>query len=1206
MTYNFRQTTRLFFAALILCLGLSGLTIAQEITASLNGTVRDNSGAVVPGATVTVTDPSKNNLVVRTLTTNDDGQFNAPNLPVSTYQITVEAPNFKKSVRTAIKLDVGARRSEDITLEAGNISETVTVQADAVAVNLSTPTAGTTINGDQVRELALNNRNFVQLITLAPGVSSNLNDSLSVGTSDPSTGAVNLVQISVNGARSSQNTYTVDGADITDRGSNLTIQAYPNIDSIGEFKVLRSLFPAESGRSGGGQVNVITRSGEDKFHGSLFEFVRNEKFNANSYFNNQRAPLGVDSNGKARRAPFRYNDYGFTIGGPVFGPNFGEGDGGLVKRYKKTYFFFSEEQRKDRRFPTLFSSVPDAGVRQGIFPIDICLSATIVGSVRTCNNILPAGTPLASRAAINPVAQSYLTNIYNRIPLPNNPAVPFQLVAPASAISDFRQEIVKIDTSFTKNWSAFYRYERDKIPTTDINSLFSSGSSIPGVSTSQTDSPGRTHTFQTTYVVSPNVIIEGRYTYAYGAILSRTTGLVAKANTPVNVPLPFASGDDRIPTITGNGFNGLTAFGPYNNFSNKNDFGASLTWISGRHSFKFGGDYSKYRKNENTLGGSNQGSFSTFSNTNAALAASGAVQGSVCAPSQQTATTGCVTTNNAGNLQAFANFLLGSNATFLQDKFDLTADFRQQNFEGYAQDEFRLRSNLTLYYGVRYSYFGSPYDKNGHLTNFDPSLFNLAQAPQVTGTGIRVAGTGNFCDGLIINSQNVPSLLPPDCRPTVSPFGKYVVKVSKTNFAPRVGIAYDPFGKGRTSIRTGYGIYHEQTLVGTFEQNLGANPPYQQRCNPSFVSLTSIDPTGACQSSGFSVSQSIRAVDPNYKTPYTQDYSFDVQQQLGKNTFLDVGYYGSKGTNLIGIIDIDLLPPGFALTQNCATGSNTLATPGATLVPCQLPGAPLLSSTLINQIRPYRGYSAINIIKPIFNSRYNSLQVSAQQRFSGSSQVNLAYTFSKAITDAQTDRSSAPQNPYNIKAETGRAALDRRHVLTANYIYELPFFRKQNGFVGKALGGWESSGIFTYQTGLPFTVTGGFDPAGIGFFGPSAAGPRPDIIGDPNSNAPHTQQQFFNTSAFPSAFQVSGVPAIPGSSGRGVVNGPRTVRFDFTLVKNIRFSESMDLQLRGDAFNIFNTTNFTTLATAAGTSTFGQVTGTRDPRTLQFGIKFLF
>jgi hypothetical protein len=447
------------FAVIALTLCFSGLSYAQEITGSIVGTVKDSTGAIVPGATITVTDPSKNDQVIRTVTATDDGTFSIPNVPVSTYTVTVEAANFKKSVNTGVKVDVGQRRSVDIALEAGKINETVTVTADQVAVELTTPTAGTTISGNQVRELSINNRNFLQLITLAPGVSSNLADQVYVGTTNPD-GQANTVQISVNGSRSSQNTFTIDGADITDRGSNLTIQAYPSVDSIGEFKVLRSLYPAESGRSGGGQVNIVTRSGTDKFHGSLFEFVRNEKLNANTFFNNRSFPLGVDSNGKAIRPPFRYNNYGFTIGGPVYFLRFGERDpsDSVFGKMPHTYFFFSEERRNDIRYPSLSSTVPDANIRNGVFPIDVCLSATRTGSTRTCNSVLPAGTPFTSMATINPVSQAYL-GIYKQLPLPNSPN--FGLFFPTRNTFKFQQEIVKIDTAITKDLTAYYRYERD-------------------------------------------------------------------------------------------------------------------------------------------------------------------------------------------------------------------------------------------------------------------------------------------------------------------------------------------------------------------------------------------------------------------------------------------------------------------------------------------------------------------------------------------------------------------------------------------------------------------------------------------------------------------------------------------------------------------------------------------------------------------------
>ena len=347
-----KKTMFALFAALTLTFCFSGIGFAQETTGSLTGTVKDANGAAVAGATVTVTDPSKDNIVIRTTNTNSDGEYSVPNLPTSTFSVTVESPNFKKSVSTGVKVDVGVRRTLDVQLSAGRIDETVTVEADAVAVQLATPTAATVINGDQVRELSLNNRNWVQLVALAPGVSNDLADQVYVGTTNPD-GQANTINIAVNGGRSSQNTFTVDGADVTDRGSNITIQAYPSVDSIGEFTVLRSLYPAESGRSGGGQVNIVTRSGGNKFHGSAYEFIRNEAFNANNFLVNASPtpPFGRDSNGKAKRPPFRYNNFGWTISGPVYFLNGGvSDDDSFFKRYDKTFFFFSQEWRKDRRF----------------------------------------------------------------------------------------------------------------------------------------------------------------------------------------------------------------------------------------------------------------------------------------------------------------------------------------------------------------------------------------------------------------------------------------------------------------------------------------------------------------------------------------------------------------------------------------------------------------------------------------------------------------------------------------------------------------------------------------------------------------------------------------------------------------------------------------------------------------------------------------
>ncbi len=1183
-----KTRTTLIFALNSVVFGLVfGVSaMAQELTGSLFGTVRDSSGGVVVGARVSIADANRKNVVVRKTTTNADGEYSAPNMPVGVYQISVEAPDFKTSVRRDVKLDLGQRRTIDVVLEVGSISEVVTVDSDAFTVDLQSAASGTIISGEQSRELSVNNRNFVQLVTLAPGVTNDLSDQVYVGTVNPD-GQANIVSISVNGARSSQNTFTVDGADVTDRGSNLTIQAYPSVDSIGEFRVLRSLYPAESGRSGGGQVNVVTRSGGSQFHGTFYEFVRNEKFNANDFFTNQTRAAGRDADGKALRRPFRYNNFGWNVGGPVYFLRYGENpaSASAFQKYERTHFFFSQEFRRDVRYPTLNSTVPDANLRQGIFPVNICLAAT--GT--TCNTTLPAGTALSTMRPINPISQQYLTHIYSKLPLPN--ISPYSLAFPTKNIANFRQELLKVDHSFNEKLSVYYRYQRDSIPTEDANSLFSSGSGLPNVSLTSTNSPGRTHTFQANYVMSPKVIIEGGYSFGYGAILSNNIGLLALANSPIQPVLPYANTRDRVPTISGNGFSNLQGFGPYDNFSWKQNYKGSLVLVSGNHTMKFGAVYSFYRKNENALAGSNEGLFSGFNTPGATTRVNA------------TGVTGTI--NN--NLQLWANFLMGTNVTLTQASFDYTADLRQKTFEWFAQDEFRVRPNLTLYYGVRYSFFGSPWDKNGRLTNFVPSLYDRSVAPLVTGAGSRVVAAGrNFCSGIIANAQNYttgPAVF--NCTPTVSPWGKFVIDAPKKDFAPRIGVAWDPFKNGRTAIRSGFGMYHDQVLNGTLLQMIGINPPYQQTCTVTGVNMENPVPGGNCTVASSTTVANLRAIQPNWKTPYAQHWSFDVQHQLMKDTVVTVGYYGSKGVHLIGSFELNELQPGQALRSQCATGSSTTPT-----VPCMTPGTAFFSSAasaILDQIRPYRGFRSINMITPQYNSNYHSFQVFGQHRFSRTSQFNLAYTWAKNLTDNQTDRSTAPQNSYDIKGEYGRAQLDRRHVLTMNYIYEIPFFREQRGFVGKLLGGWQASGIITSQSGLPFTVTtSAFDPAGLGFIPALVAGGRPNLLCNPNTGGARTQQQWFNTACFAPnpPTTATNISNTVGTSPRGVVEGPATNRVDFTMSKNLRFGESMRLQLRAEAFNMFNVVNFRGLSTNVTAVNFGQVISVRDPRTIQLGLKF--
>ncbi len=1216
--------------------------IAQEVTGTIVGTVRDANGAVVSGATVVITDTAKK-VVVRTIMTNSDGDYLAPNLSPSEYSVSVEAPNFKKSVQTGVKLDVGQRRSVDIALQAGNVAETVTVEADRVAIDSTSATGGTIVTGDQAREIPVNNRNWVQLITLAPGVSNDLADQVYVGTTNPD-GQANTINIAVNGARSSQNTFTVDGADVTDRGSNITIQAYPSLDSIGEFKVLRSLFPAESGRSGGGQINVVTRSGGTKFRGSAFLFWRNEQYNANNYLVN--ATTGTPAFGRncfpadglpnsdercqARRAPFSYYNYGGTFGGPVYFLDFGERGPGepYFRKYDRTFFFFSTERRRDRRFTSpITTTVPDAFLKNGVFPVPVCINRTYLGETCTGSNILAAGTPIPA-AMINPAALAYLNGVYRKLANPNNPSVanPFALVDQIPNEADFRQELIKIDHSFNDQWSMYYRYQQDKIPTLDGNSLFSSGTGLNGVSTTSTNSPGKTHTFQTTYAASPNLIFEGRYNYGYGAILSSNVGLLALANTQVPITLPFANQRDRIPSLSGNGFTGLGSFGPYDNFSYKHNFTGTTTWLTGNHAFKFGGVYSIYRKNENALAGVNEGSFTAFPATRPAgttLPINYTTPGGVVLAN-------AITTTVADNLQRWASFLVGNVSSFSQAAFDYTADLRQKTIEAFVQDEWKAKSNMTISIGLRYSYFGAPWDKNGRLSNFDPALFSAASAPLVTGAGNRIVDpTRNFCSGIFVNVQNYATATN-NCTPTLSPYGKYVIDVSKTDFAPRVGIAWDPFKKGKTSVRMGYGMYHEQVLNGTFLQNIGVNPPYQITATAATTSLD--NPAANSAVAAGVASQSLRAVQADWHTPYMQHWTLDIQQQLTSKTVLTVGYAGSKGTHLQGLTELNSLPAGKALASQCAPGNNYIGQAGGvTTVACQQAGYAFRNAAttaaqgntnvvgttafndnlILDQIRPYRGYRSIAIVQPRYDSNYHSLQMSATHRLGVGSQIVANYTWSKNLTTSINDRSTSPQNAYDIRSEYQLAAFDRRHILSVNYVYELPFFKKQEGFVGKMFGGWQFNGIATYNSGLPFTVTtSSYDPAGLGILNVNPAG-RPNVTCDPNQGGAQTLQQWFNTSCFtPNPALVTGVftpvPNTVGNTARGNVTGPSTVRFDLTAVKNLRFGETFRIQLRAEGFNIFNNVNFRGLNTNVSLASFGTVSTVRDSRTMQFGAKVFF
>jgi hypothetical protein len=1113
---------------LLLVLGASAV-FAQEVTGSIVGTIQDATGAGVPGASITVTNTDRN-AVVRNAQTDGSGNYSAPLLPIGHYSIAVEAKGFKKSIRQNIEVNVNDKLTIHINLELGDVQQEVTVESSPVQVELQTSAAQSLISGTQIRELALNTRNYEQLVRLMPGVVfTGIGDQTYLGVSNPFSGQSNQVAFAMNGGRTSQNNWTIDGADNVDRGANLTLLNYPSVDAIDEFRVLRGEYSAEFGRNASGMVNVITKSGTNQLHGDAYEFFRNDKLAANSFFNNLGS-VNPGPDGKARVPPLRYNNFGYTVGGPVYIPK-------LYNGKNKTFFFFSEEFRRVITYGSFQGTLPTADEKRGVFPLPVC---TAVASNGTC-------TQTASQIAnIDPLAQAYIKDIWSKMPdAPANNILNFAL----RNVFNARQELYRIDHVFNQKWSVFGRFLNDSIPTIEPRGLFT-GSSLPGVSDTSTNSPGKSFMVRITGSITPTLLNEAGYAYSYGAVLSTPTGLDLLANSPdIKATLPFPVTLGRIPTLAfGGTIASVTGFGPYLDYNRNHNWFDNLSKIMGKHTIKAGVTIDHYNKTENQAT-NNVGTFN-FSTT--------------------PRPTGTTTTQ-----QAWANFLLGNVVSFTQTARDITPDILVNQTEMYIQDDYRIRPNLTLNFGARYSIFRQATDGKGFLNNFDPAMYDPSKAPKIDASGNLVPGTGDPLNGIIVANKN-------------SPYGSKATNENPGDLAPRFGFSWDPFHDGKTAVRGGYGIAYDFTQVG----NVYESPV---TTNPSSVQTISINNTTFQNPAGGTLFVSaappaLAGIGIPWKTPYMQQYSFDVQRELPKKLIADLGYFGSKGTHLIGTADINEVPPGAGVAAGL-TDANT---------PFNRTTDPKL-----NQIRPYLGYNAINAIETWYNSKYHSLQFALKKRFAGSGFLGINYTWSKFLTDSGTDV-SAPMNFYNRHADYGLSPYDRTHVFTADWNYELPWLKSRRDVWGYVAGGWQVSGIASFATGLPFNASDsslGTDPGGLGILGSSSAGARADQVCDPNANAPNTIAQWFNTACFT---DVPKGQVRPGNAGRNTIRGPGYQTWDMSAFKNFHFTESRYLQFRGEFFNIFNHTNFSSIGATLGSATYGTVIAARDPRIIQLGLKLYF
>jgi len=1186
----------LVLIALVFALALPLASPAQD-TGYISGTVTDKSGAAVVGAEIIVT--AAGGGLTRTTTTNGDGAYVAAGLPGGSYNLAVTAKGFQKYSATKVVLDVAQKIRVDVQLTVGAMNEEIVVTGESVAqVETQSSALTATVTGKQIDQLMLNGRNFTQLVTLTPGVVNQ------TGSDEGKVGIYGNVAYSMNGGRTEYNNWELDGGDNMDNGSNATLNVYPNPEAIAEFKVLTSNYGAQYGRNGSGTVEVETKSGGSSFHGSGFEYLRNDFFNAKSWAE------GADPS--AKKASYKKHDYGYTVGGPIFIPNH------YNSSKKKTFFFWSEEWRKESNTSSAPSSdvtttpnVPSDAERTGDFS-DLCPGADcphLVGNPNAFfpgNRIVPTATGTALLALIPKAIPGFTVGGF--------PAFQQTISTPTT----WREELIRVDHNLTDNYRLTFRYIHDSWQTVVPSPLWGNGTTNFQNVTTNFVGPGSSFVARLNANISPTLLNEFVASYTGDHIFLTTGG-------PVALPAGFAMG-----AIFNNGFGGKI---PAINLSGNAAYGGGFGQDSGYFPWHNANPTYTYRDNMTKIRGTHTmlfGAYVVFAQKNEANSPN--VQGILNFDrGDQVVTTG----------NAFADLLLGNVASYQQWTAEKQYYDRYKNVEPYFQDDWRITKRLTLNLGLRVSMFGTYRERYQQAFNFDPSAFNPGNSPTFNSDGSLAQNAGNTANPLNGFVQcggkgGTFPLVPGSNFPTVnigSSSNAGCLKGHLFNPAPRIGFAFDPKGNGKMAIRGGYGIFYEHTNgnEGNTESLEGSAPLVLSATQSNVIGYPNI---GAGGGSIPFFPLTVVSIPNKAVWPYVQQWNLNVQKELPAHFVVSAAYVGSKGTHLTLLSNGNqLLPvpassnpytagePSIVQDPNNPTAPFNTVCPDSSLAGGMVNGAPVSGQVALNlavacgtvssvaSVRTaFPGFNNINTLRNVANSIYHSLQVGVQ-RTVGDLTLSMAYTYSHSIDDSSDRSDTAFVNAYNFATNRASSNFDLRHNLAISYVYALPFFRG-NGFVHTALGGWQISGITVAQSGTPFSLTNNNldsfqDNAGVG--NGTGTGSRPDLVGNPHSGfSPNQDPSQRGPLAYnPAAFAVPKGLTF-GTVGRNTLTLPGRLNFDFGLFKKFPINEKTGFDFRWENFNLFNHTQFNSVNADFGSGDFLHMTNTHDGRRMQLGLRFYF